>query len=447
MSQFTADLSSATGQVPEVPPPPALLAGAVAAMRAASASFAVVFAPVVVYWIVGSPTQTGWQQAVRIALDGWLLGHQVPILLAGGGALSLTPLGLFAVVLAACWFAGRWLSRTLDPKAVAVEAMRSGALGDTRRPPRPKRAPTRALVVFVGGYAAIMLVASLFAIDGASGPVPVVAAFAGALVVLTAGLPGAYAWSHDGLLAGAAACCAVAGDWLATRSRGGSLERWAVGLRRAVPRWLIPARDVLVAVLTGGAILFVAALASSWTEVRAVYGALDPGIVGGIGLVLLNLVLVPNACVWCAAFVVGPGFALGADTALGPAGSSIAGLPALPIFGAAPDPGVFPNWIWLVLLVPAAAGVWAGVRIARSARSERAQVIDALGSALLSGVAFGALSWLAGGSLGPGRMSHFGADALLVTVALAGEVALTSMLTVVAWQTFRGVSVRGRASE
>lgn len=437
MSQFTADLSSATGQVPEVPPPPALLAGAVAAARAASASFAVVLGPVVVYWIVGSPADTSWQQAVRIALNGWLLGHQVPIQLAGGGVLSLTPLGLFGVVLCACWFAGRWLSRTLDPQAVAVEAMRAGALGDTRRPPRARRAPTRALVVFVGTYAVIMVVAALFAADGSSGPLPAVAAAAGVLVVIAAGLPGAYAWSHGGPVKGAAACCAAAGDWLVARSRGRSLESVAVGMRRAVPRWVTPTRDVLIAVLAGGTTILAVAMAVSWREIGDVYTALEPGVVGGVGLVMLNLLLLPNACVWCSAFVVGPGFALGSDTALSPAGSSVAALPALPVFAAAPDPGVFPGWIWLVLLVPAGAGVWVGVRIARNGRSDRSQLIDVAGTASCSGILFGALSWLAAGSLDQGRMSHFGTDTLLVMLMLTGEIAITALVTVLAWQTFR----------
>jgi hypothetical protein len=438
MSQFTTSTGPVSDQVPALPPPPALLAGAVAAARAAAASFALVLAPVVLFWVLGASASASWQEAVRVAIDGWLLCQQVPIQLAGGGVLSLTPLGLFGLALAACWFAGRWLSRTLDPRALALEAFRAGALGDTRRPPRPRRAPTRALVVLTLTYVAGTVVAALFAVEPGSGagPRPLAAAAGGLLTICLGGIPGAYAWSHGGTVRGyAAAADGVAGALSGLlRDRPGAAV--VTSLRRIVPRSVRPARDALAVVLAGGAVLFLVSLGLAWRDVIDVHQALDAGPVGGAGMVLLDLALVPNAVVWASSFLIGPGFALGAGATLGPAGSSVGALPAFPLFAAAPDPGVFPDRIWLALLVPVLGGVLAGVRIARSGGTERGQLVDALVTGMLGGAVFGLLAWLSGGSLGVGRMSDFGPP-LLSGLLLAGELAATALATVALWQTLR----------
>jgi hypothetical protein len=442
MSQRTFDLPPATGPVPAgpiptVPPPPATLAGVVAAIRAAAGSFAVVFVPVITFWIAGSPAQTSWQQAVRVALDGWLLGHDVPVHLERG-ALSLAPLGLLAVPLAACWFAGRWLSRVLDPRAATVEAARAGLLRDSRVHPRAKRAATRSLVLFCVTYTAIAAVASAFARSAGVGPHAFSAALAGFLVSSTAGVCGAYAWSSNGARAGAAAYAEVLGESCVTLIRRRMPEPALTrSLRRAVPRWVRPTADVLAMVLLGGAVLTIVAVATHWGAVSDVYAALDPGWLGGAGLVVSNLLMLPNAVVWGAAFITGPGFALGAGTAVGPAGSSVGALPALPLFGAAPAPGVFPGWAWVALVLPFAAGVLAAARIIRRRLSERSQIADALGSAGLAGLALAVLCGLSSGSLGSGRMADFGPNPLLVGAVLFAEVAVSSVTTVVLWQTFR----------
>ena len=321
-------------------------------------------------------------------------------------------------------------------------AWRAGALGETRRPPRPRRAPLRGLVVFVAGYVAITVVAALFAATpgtetaAGSGAGPFSAAAAGLFTVCLGGLPGSYAWPHPGLWPGFAAACTdlvkAVGRWGPAAERAGAL------LRRVVPRWAAPTRDALLVVLGSGAALFLVALVTGWDDAMAVWSALDAGVVGGAGLVLLNLALLPTAAVWAASFAIGPGFAMGAGTSLGPAGSSVGALPAVPVFAAVPDPVLFPDRVWLVVLVPVAAGALAGIRIARAGGGERRQLVDALGTGLLSGLVFAVLAWLSGGSLGADRMSEFGPSPLLSGVLLAGEVAVTALVTVVLWQTFRG---------
>ncbi len=70
---------------------------------------------------------------------------------------------------------------------------------------------------------------------------------------------------------------------------------------------------------------------------------LDAGIGGGILLAALCLLYVPTAAVWGLAYVVGPGFAVGAGTSVSVGGTDLGAVPAFPLLAALPagaGPGV-----------------------------------------------------------------------------------------------------------
>ena len=135
-----------------------------------------------------------------------------------------------------------------------------------------------------------------------------------------------------------------------------------------------------------------------------------------LALLLAGLALLPNAAVWGAAWLAGPGFAVGVGTAVGPFGHELGPVPSLPLLAALPGGGV-PEWVAvLVLAVPVLAG--AGCRRPRRARA-RAPVtaagrtaLEAAAAGPLAGVVLGVLAWLSGGAVGGERLAHTGPAAL-----------------------------------
>ena len=58
------------------------------------------------------------------------------------------------------------------------------------------------------------------------------------------------------------------------------------------------------------------------------------------------------------AFVAGPGFAVGAGTAVSPAGTQLGVIPGVPVLGALPESST--PWLLLLALLPVALGALAG---------------------------------------------------------------------------------------
>ena len=142
---------------------------------------------------------------------------------------------------------------------------------------------------------------------------------------------------------------------------------------------------------------------------------------------MLCLLYVPTAAFWGTAYVVGPGFAVGAGTTVSPFGVDLGGVPAVPLLAALPqEPG--PGWAPLVLLVPVAAGVLAGVLAHRSgavaAEGWRplAEVSAVAGGLVAAAVAV--LALLASGPGGPGRLAETGPDWWAVAPVAGLEVAV-----------------------
>ncbi len=191
----------------------------------------------------------------------------------------------------------------------------------------------------------------------------------------------------------------------------------------------MPAAAAVAVLLAAGALLAGTALALSVPDAAEVARAGAPGVVGGTALLLLSLSLVPNAVVWAASWWAGPGFAVGAGTAVGPFAHDLGAVPALPLLAALPGGGV-PLGVGLAaLLVPLGAGAVAGLLVGRGGSTR--PVRDAALCGPLAGVVVGLLAWLSSGSAGGARMSELGPSAWQTALAVAAEVAAGAAL--VAW--------------
>ncbi|MDP9394852.1 MAG: DUF6350 family protein [Actinomycetota bacterium] len=371
----------------EAAPAPPVVAGAIAALRAAALGILTSSVVVVLAWATAAHTTASSTAAVRAAVVAWLLAHHANVGFPGG-QVAAAPLGLVAVPAVYLVLAAR-------------RAARSAAVADLR-------AASRLLGALTVVYAVLAGVAAVS--SGAGGVRP--------------GVPSA--------VLGGFAVAAVAGTGGVLREVPEIRARWATvpGPVRAVAAGAACGSAV---VLAAGALLAGAALAVSGREAARVATSLDPGVVGSLLLFGSGVLFVPNAVVWAASYAVGPGFAVGATTAVAPSGAAVGAVPAFPIFAALPGTGPAPVGSLLVLLAPVAGGVLAGLVVVRReifVTPESAALWGGV-AGVLAGGAIGVLAALSGGAVGPGRLAAMGPPALHVGGLAAVELGLVAAGT--AW--------------
>ncbi|WNB86080.1 DUF6350 family protein [Cellulomonas sp. ATA003] len=353
---------------------PRWFGGLAAGLQAALLSLAVVVLPTVAAYVATSADPSnqdvGWLRSVAFGAGLWLLGHGAP-LDVGDVRISLIPLGLTAMAVFACY----------------ASARRSG---------RPTWSGYGA---GVAGYVAVALGVALLSDGG------------GAL----RGVVGAVCVSALGL-----------GSGLLAQPGAPRLHDLSQPLWRRVPapvRVGAAAGVMAVASLVVVACVVVAAwLLGSRSRVWAVTESLGVDVVGGTVLLLSQLALVPDLVMWALAYVVGPGFAVGAGTHLTSAEVIAGPLPALPLLAALPGSesatGAWSAW-WPLLTVIAGAGVgwWVHTRLRRGQWWH--PLVACLTTAAVAGLGAGVLVGLASGSAGPGRMTEVGGSGVLVGAAVA----------------------------
>ncbi|MBC8994330.1 hypothetical protein H9X95_29735, partial [Micromonospora chalcea] len=327
--------------------------------------------------------------ALRAGLAGWLLGHGVP-LQTTAGPLGLIPLALSALAVWRLTRAGVHVSR-------AVGARGAGS---------PRQALTVAAAVGIA-YALLGALAA-FAVDAGGLRVSPVTA---ALTFAAFGVPAA--------LVGALRTTGV----------------WALLTARCPP----PLRDGLRTGLVAALLLLGAgagaaglAVATGGGDAADMIGAYRTGVAGQAGITLVSLAYAPNAIAWSASYLLGPGFAVGTDTAVRTSEVSVGALPAVPLLAGLPR-GPMDGLGAALLAVPVLAAMAAGWllarRLIRAAAEERADVAwpALLGPAALAGpvagVLLGLVAAVSGGPLGGGRLAEVGPSpwpvAVVATLVIA----------------------------
>ncbi|WDZ85238.1 DUF6350 family protein [Micromonospora cathayae] len=376
---------------------PLVVAATVAAGWAAVTSYLpVVVVLGLVQWSEDAGSPGG---ALRAGLAGWLLGHGVP-LDTGAGPLGVAPLALTALVVWRLTRAGVHTTRAL------------GARGS--RDVRPAFVAAGAVSL---GYALLGVPAALLAGPGAAplraaltlGVVAALAALAGAL--RTTGAPAALARRAPAVLRDGVRTGLVAGLLLAGAGAG------AAGL----------------AIATGGG------------DAADMIGAYRTGVAGQAGITLVSLAYAPNAAIWATSYLLGPGFAVGTDTAVRTSEVSVGALPAVPLLAGLPR-GPVDGAGTLLLAVPVLIGMAAGWllarRLLRLAGDERTPLPWAalLGSAALAGpvagLLLGAVAAFSGGPLGGGRLAELGPVAWQVTAVTTAVLTVGALIGAAAARTF-----------
>ncbi|HMI33599.1 MAG TPA: DUF6350 family protein, partial [Propionibacteriaceae bacterium] len=169
--------------------------------------------------------------------------------------------------------------------------------------------------------------------------------------------------------------------------------------------------------------------------VETLHQALQPGIAGGIALLLLQLAFVPNALIWSAAYALGSGFSLGAGSVIAPAATQLGIVPGIPLLGALPSPGpgdLTQLW-WLA--AGAVAGALACSVLLGSGPVPRFDLASLAGGVcgLLAGAVFAGLAWAASGDLGTLRLADLGPRLFPLLVMAGTTMGLSGLITGLAW--------------
>jgi hypothetical protein len=141
---------------------------------------------------------------------------------------------------------------------------------------------------------------------------------------------------------------------------------------------------------------------------------------------------------------------VGTGTSVSLASVHLGAVPALPLLAPLPQTGQPPAASWLLFAGILGAGVLTGWLVARQAgdpvadswlrRWRMADAGFALGAGAGCGLVLGAVGWLSGGALGPGRMAEVGPHSVPFGLAAAAEVGVMAAATVIAFSWLAGRS-------
>lgn len=381
----------------------ALLAAFDAAI-AAAVGLAVLLAPLTLLWTLAFGATADWGALWPLTGTLWEFGHGVPLevtipdaLLVALGipseaadfTVSITPL---AFLLFTLLFAARSGGRAANAGAWLL-----GALSGT--------------VVFAAISTGVALTARL---DAAQTP-----------LVLAIVLPSAT------YLVGSI-CGGVRTAW--EDGDGGLLDR-IHDVLDAREDWtpvlpgIVRGTALAIVAVAGAAALAVAVMiALRGGEVVALFQAARVDVLGLTVLTLGQLVYLPTLIVWAASWLAGPGFAVGAGSAVSPAGTQLGVVPGIPVFGLLPENSSI--WMLIVVLIPIGAGAFAGWAVRSRLVWEGTPLrtaprfVIAAGIGLVTAALAAVAAVLASGSMGPGRLAEVGPAPLPFALALGGEVLL-----------------------
>jgi hypothetical protein len=238
---------------------------------------------------------------------------------------------------------------------------------------------------------------------------------------------------------GAAGLAVVGVGWGVGRETG-VLD---AGLDRlpGAPRPLL--RGALAGLLTAVALctaVIAVAVAADAHGYAALSGSLGGAAAGALGLLGLEVLLLPNAAAAVLGLAAGPGFSVGSATLVSVHGVTLGAVPALPLLAALPDTQAVPLIAFVSQAIPAIAGLVAGRTVGRRFGDEDGGSLVAGLTGVLAGVLLGVLSgllvWVAGGSLGDSALAEVGAPAVGTALAVAAQSGIAAAIaaTVARWR-------------
>jgi hypothetical protein len=347
----------------------------------------------------GTPRDGLWVGALA-----WLMAHGAGVHV-DGTLVSVMPLGITLACAWATWRIGHRLGDSISGHGPDADRIADGE--------RDWTVPV-ATVLFTAGYVAVAVLTGRMAATEATAPD-----------------------MHRVVLWSVLLCLVLGGPAIAIGS--GRAAIWAATLPASVSATAAACRRVITTWLLVSLVAFLVALVTDFDTALNVTSQLGTDAGANVQLVVVSLLLVPNAVVFSGSYLLGPGFTVGVHTIVSPSAVTIGALPMFPLLAALPDTGPTPAWTPALVGLAPLVGAVGAMRAQRAHPTYRWEegALHGCGGAMLAGVLFGLLAVLAGGAVGPGRMADVGplAGSVLVHAVTAfGIGGLLGGLVATWWQ-------------
>jgi hypothetical protein len=375
--------------------PLALIATLGGAAAAASTLVVCLAAGILGWFLTDAGSHGEPRDALQVGALGWLMGHGSGITVEGT-PVSVVPLGLTLVVAWTLWRIGIRVGDSVSGHGPDADAIADGE--------RDLTVPVAASLL-AAGYAVVLTVTHTLAASPATSP----------------SLGRSLLWSI--LL-----CLVVGGAGIAVGS--GRAAIWAAFVPVALREAAVTCRRILLGWFLVAGLVLVAALVVDLDTAVNVMSQLHTDAGDATVFTLLSLTVVPNAIVFSGAYLLGPGFTVGVGTLVSPSAVALGPLPMFPLLAALPDDGTPPAWTAYLMALPllvAFAATMRSQRLAPTARWDEG-IIRGLAGGVLAGLLFGLLAAVAGGAVGPGRMTDVGPLVLDTTVYAVTAFGLGGLL-------------------
>jgi hypothetical protein len=188
-----------------------------------------------------------------------------------------------------------------------------------------------------------------------------------------------------------------------------------------------PSRPVRIAIRIWSLCLGVSLIAlmflifANFGQVKNITTSLQPGFFGGLLLLFLNVLYLPNAAIALASYFAGAGLAVGAGTLVSPLWYHLGQIPALPLLG------ILPTGKQPIALIAILAFIGLGVLLARWSLVYGIQAL--IQSYIFTVVGAVLLGYLASGSLITAEMGAMGVSIWKFVLVIAVEIGIGAAVT------------------
>jgi hypothetical protein len=173
----------------------------------------------------------------------------------------------------------------------------------------------------------------------------------------------------------------------------------------------------IMAIILGFFMIVVGALIfANFAQVKLLTTALQPGIFGGVLLLLLNILYLPNAAIAAASYAAGSGFAVGAGTLVSPWWLHTDQLPVFPLLG------ILPTHRHPLFIASAIFFVAMGALLAYWTLDSGIKLL--LQTALFLTILLAVVAYLSSGSLMTEEMGAFGVSIWKFGLVAIGEISI-----------------------
>ena len=205
----------------------------------------------------------------------------------------------------------------------------------------------------------------------------------------------------------------------------------------------LPAQMFLVMLGIAG-LVFTASLAMHFDTAKNLTVVLQPGIIGGFLMLLLQLAYLPNIFVATLSYIFGAGVFLGSATDISPTTFQLREIPAIPVLAALPSGSV--TWLLLFTLMIAIYG-WINLNILqKSTEFIKIKRQSILRFFVISIGGFAAVAALSSGSLITSNMSPVGVNIARASIIICVQLILVLLLQIYLPKIISRLSKKGKVA-